>query len=300
MHRRSLLFALAVVGVITLIAGVAFAQAPPAAPFMTHQLKPNVYWIEGGGGNSTVIVGDKGVIVVDAKTTPPQGKELLDDIAKITPKPVNAVILTHSDGDHVNGLASFPAGITIIAQENNKKEQEEALSKGGRGAPPADHLPTRVVSKNKENVKIDGVKLELLHWAPAHTSGDLVVYLPAEKILATGDIIAGGVDPLIHREKKGSSEGWITTAKGIAALNADVFVTGHGNTLTKADIEKRVTDVEAKRAKIKDLVAQGKSLDEIRTAVGDPPPAQGRGGRGPNFPSFTQVVYEELTAKKGA
>ena len=300
MHRRSLLFALAVVGAITLIAGVAFAQAPPAAPFMTHQLKPNVYWIEGGGGNSTVIIGDKGVIVVDAKTTPPQGKELLDDIAKITPKPVNTVILTHSDGDHVNGLASFPAGITIIAQENNKKEQEEALSKGGRGAPPADHLPTRVVSKNKENVKIDGVKLELLHWAPAHTSGDLVVYLPDEKIVATGDIIAGGADPLIHREKNGSSEGWITTAKGIAALNADVFVTGHGNTLTKADIEKRVTDVEAKRAKIKDLVAQGKSLDEIRTAVGDPPPAQGRGGRGPNFPSFTQVVYEELTAKKGA
>ena len=49
-----------------------------------------------------------------------------------------------------------------------------------------------------------------------------------------------------------------------------------------------------------DLVAQGKSLDEIRVAVGDPPPAQGRGGgRGPGFASFTQVVYQELT-KKGA
>src|SRR5215472_2825528 len=123
---------------------------------MVHQLKPNVYWVEGGGGNRGVIVGDKSVIVVDAKTPPAGGKALLDDIAKITPKPVTAVILTHSDGDHVNGLASFPSGITIIAQENNKKEQEAALAAGGRGAPPAGHLPTQVISKNKESLKIDG------------------------------------------------------------------------------------------------------------------------------------------------
>jgi len=275
----------------------AVGQAPAPAPFMVHQLKPNVYWVEGGGGNSGVIVGDKGVIVVDAKTSAAGGKELLEDIAKITPKPVTTVILTHSDGDHVNGLASFPAGITIIAQENDKKEQEAALAAGGRGAPPADHLPTKVVSKNKENDKIDGVKVELLHWAPAHTSGDLVVYLPDEKIVFTGDIIATQLpDPLIHLEKNGSSEGWITTTKGIVALNADQFVPGHGDVQTKAAIQKRLADTEAKRAKIKELVAQGKSLDEIKTAVGDAPPAQGR-GRGPAFASFTEVVYRELTKK---
>lgn len=278
--RKVFLFAWTAMGAIGFAGGVANAQAPAPAPFMTHQLKPNVYWVEGGGGNSTVIIGDKGVIVVDAKTTPAGGKELLDDIAKITPKPVTTVILTHSDGDHVNGLASFPAGITIIAQENNKKEQQAALAAGGRGAPPADHLPTQVVSKNKENLKIDGVKLELLHWAPAHTSGDLVVYLPDQKIVATGDIIATQLpDPLIHREKNGSSEGWITTAKGIAALNADEYVPGHGDIQTKAAIQKRLADTEAKRAKIKDLVGQGKSLDEIKAAVGDPPPNQGRAVR---------------------
>jgi cyclase len=52
---------------------------------MTHQLKPNIYWIEGGGGNSTVIVGDKGVIVVDAKTTPDQGKEYWPILPKLLP-----------------------------------------------------------------------------------------------------------------------------------------------------------------------------------------------------------------------
>jgi len=140
----------------------------------------------------------------------------------------------------------------------------------------------------------------VLHWAPAHTSGDLVVYLPDEKIVFTGDIIATQLpDPLIHLEKNGSSEGWITTAKGIVALNADQFVPGHGDVLMKAAIQKRLSDAEAKRAKIKELVGQGKSLDEIKMAVGDQPPAAGRGGRGPAFASFTEVVYRELT-KKGA
>jgi cyclase len=294
---KSFSIGLAAVLGLSALATLASAQAPAPQPFTTHMLKPNVYWIEGGGGNSGVIVGDKGVIVIDAKTTPAGGKELLDDIAKITPKPVTTVILTHSDGDHVNGLASFPAGITIIAHENNKKEQEAALAAGGRGAPPAGHLPTQVVTKNKENLKIDGVKLEVFHWAPAHTSGDLVVYLPGDKIVFTGDIIATQMnDPLIHLEKNGSSEGWITTAKGIAGLNADQFVPGHGMLQSKADIQMRLMKTEEKRAKIKELVAQGKSLDEIRAAVGDPPPAPPT-GRGPNFASFTEVVYKELTKK---
>jgi cyclase len=280
----------------------ALAQTPAPAAFTTHQLAPNLYWVEGGGGNSGVIVGEKGVIVIDAKTQPAGGKMLLDEIAKITPKPVTTVIETHSDGDHVNGIAAFPAtGITVIAHENNKKEQETALSAGGRGAPPADHLPSRVVTKNHETLNIDGVTLEAYHWAPAHTSGDLIVYLPKEKVVFTGDIIATQFpDALIHLEKNGSSEGWITTVKGIAALDADQFVPGHGDVQTKAAIQKRLDDVSAKRAKIKELVVQGKSLDEIKAAV-DPPqaaPAAGRGGGGrggPGFASFTEVVYREST-----
>ena len=288
------------------VASIAFAQGRgpggPAAPFMTHMLAPNVYWIEGGGGNSGVIIGEKGVTVIDAKTTEAGGKELLEDIAKITPKPVTTVIFTHSDGDHVNGIAAFPSGIRIIAQANDKAEQEKALAAGGRGAPPAGHLPTEVVSKNKESEKIDGVKFEFFHWAPAHTSGDLIVYLPSQKIVFCGDIIAGGktADPLIHLEKNGSSEGWITTVKGIVALNSDTFVEGHGDVLTKADVQTRLTSATDKRAKIKELVAQGRSLEYIRMALGEPAPAAGGGGRGPNFPTFTAVVYQELTAKKPA
>jgi glyoxylase-like metal-dependent hydrolase (beta-lactamase superfamily II) len=87
-------------------------------PLVVHQLKPTVYWVDGSGGNSAVIVGANGVIVVDTKTSAAGATELLADIAKITPKPVTTVFLTISQGDLVNGLASFPNGLTIISLDN--------------------------------------------------------------------------------------------------------------------------------------------------------------------------------------
>lgn len=271
-------------------AGALLAQGPAAQNLTMHQIKPNVYWLEGGGGNTGVIVGDKGVIIVDAKTTPAAGKMIIEEVAKITPKPITTVILTHSDGDHVNGLASFPEGLTIIAQENNKREQEAALKAGGRGAPPAGHLPTQVTTKTKESMTLDGEKIELYHWVPAHTSGDLIVFLPAEKIVFTGDIVTSNrVDPIIHPEKGGNSEGWIKTMQGIAKLNADQFVPGHGDVQTKAQIEERLKTMSEKREKIVAMIKEGKSLQEIKAAVGDAPPS----GGGPAFPSLADTVYKE-------
>lgn len=273
------------------------AQAPGGQPqaLTVQQLTPDVYWASGGGGNSGIVIGTTGVIVIDAKTTPEAGKALLAEIAKITPKPVTDVILTHSDGDHVNGLAAFPAGVHVIAQEGCKNEMEAALAAGGRGAPPADHMPTKVITRSSEALTLDGVPFELHHWAPAHTSGDLVVLLPQQKIVFTGDIITTNrPDALIHLEKHGSSAGWITTVQGILTLDANRFVPGHGDLQTKADIESRLSSVSKKRERIAALVKEGKSLDEIRAAVGDPAPAAG--GRGGGFASFTEVVYRELTS----
>src|SRR5579872_3196306 len=123
MHSKEICSFLASSVGLCLFATLAIAQAPSTPPITTHQLKTNVFRADGGAGNSGVsgiIIGDKGVIIVDAKTYPADGKGLLDAVAKITPKPVSTVILTHSDGDHVNGLVSFPPGITIIAHEGNK------------------------------------------------------------------------------------------------------------------------------------------------------------------------------------
>ena len=288
------------------------AQQPAAPPPITmKQLKPDVWAALGGaGGNSTIIVGKTGVIVVDAKQTEAGAKDLLAEIGKITPKPVTTVILTHSDGDHVNGLVAYPAGVKVIAHENNKKELQAALAAGGRGAPPPDRLPSQVVTKNKEKLTIDGVKLELYHWAPAHTSGDLMVYLPAQKIVATGDIIVtnrADDNPNIHQEKNGSTAGWLTNVKGMIGLNADTYVPGHAaELLRKADLQRKLTATTARREKIAAMVKEGKSVAEIKAASPDAPapgaPARGAGapgaGRGGPPPvTYVDIAYAELTKK---
>src|SRR5262249_10011950 len=241
----------------------------------------------GAGGNSTIIIGKTGVIVVDAKQTEAGAKSLLAEIAKITPKPVTTAIITHSDGDHLNGLVAFPAGIKIIAHENNKKEQQAALSAGGRGAPPADRLPNQVTTKTKETMTIDGVKLELYHFAPAHTSGDLIVYQPATKIVSTGDIVVtnrADDNPNIHYEKNGSTEGWLKNVKGMIGLNADSYITGHGDIVTKADLQRKYDLTLARRNKIVAMVKAGKTLEEIKAALPDAP-APGAPARGAGAPA---------------
>jgi cyclase len=269
---------------------------PQAGPLKVHRLTPSIYWVEGGIGNCGFIIGEKGVIVIDATVSPASAKELLANIARITPKPVTTIILTHGDLDHIGGLAAFPTGLAIIAQENNRKNMEAAVA-AGRRMVSADHLPNRAVTVSREAVEIQGVELELLHWAPAHTAGDLVVYLPEQKIVFTGDIFCMDQPvAVIHREQRGSSEGWITAAKGVVALDADRFVVGHGDVQTKESLQKRTSKAEAERETIKELVAKGMSLQRIQASVGDPPPDQSKPEPGgPRFTAFSEVVCQELT-----
>jgi glyoxylase-like metal-dependent hydrolase (beta-lactamase superfamily II) len=276
-----------------LVSGVCNAQGTSLKAFKVHELTENVYWIEGGGGNSGVLVGDNGVIVIDAKTTSDDGKQLLGLIARITSKPVTTVILTHSDDDHVGGLVAFPKGTPIIAHVNNQAELEADPTNHGHGFLPAEEFPNLVMTRSRELLQIDGINLQLLHWAPAHTSGDLVVYLPDLKIVFTGDIIgSNAARPGIHHgNKNGSAEGWIVSAKGIAALDADRFVPGHGNVIDANAVQKKMNDAETERTNIAQMIKQGKSLDEIKVAIGDPPP-----GRNAAF-SYSDAVYEELTHK---
>jgi glyoxylase-like metal-dependent hydrolase (beta-lactamase superfamily II) len=288
------IFGLAMIATLYTIAA-AQQQQPP--PLKVANIKSNVYWTQGGaGGNTGIIVGTTGVIVVDTKQTVDSSKDVQAEIAKITPKPVDTAIVTHSDGDHVNGLAGFPAGLTIIAQENCKKEME--ASAGTRGAAPQDRLPTKTVAKD-ETMTIDGVRVRLLHWAPGHTSGDLVVYLPDQKIVFGGDLlVTNRPDTNIHAEKQGSAAGWMENVKEMIALDADTYVTGHGDLMTKDDVKKKLAFIQDRWDKIKAMVAQGKSLDDVKTAMGEstaPPVPNAQG----NMPAatLTEIMYKEIAKK---
>jgi len=286
----------ATLAVFVLLAMLGRAQQP-APPLKVTQIKDNVYWAQGGvGSNDGIIVGTTGVIVVDTKTTADSEKEVIAEIAKITPKTVNTAIITHSDGDHANGLAAFPAGLTIIAQENCKKELE--ASAGSRNPAPQDRLPTKTYNRTNK-LTIDGVHIRLYHWANAHTSGDTVVYLPDQKVVFGGDLlVTNRPDTNIHLEKQGSAAGWIENAKGMLGLDADTYLTGHGNMMTKAEVQKKLDLIQDKYNKVKFMVAQGKSLDEIKTSLGEPtaaPPPNANGAPPPA--TLTEIIYKEVSKK---
>ncbi len=293
---KKFIFGLAALAVFGSFATLAEAQQQPQ-PLKVTKIKDNVYWIQGGvGSNDSVILGPSGVILVDTKSTVDSEKDVIAEIAKITPKPVDTVIITHSDGDHVNGLAAFPAGLTIIAQENCKKEME--ASAGARNPAPQDRLPTKTYDKT-DKLKIDGVNVMLYHWAPGHTSGDTVVYLPDEKIVFGGDLlVTNRPDTGIHLEKNGSAAGWIENARGMLALDADTYLTGHGNMMTKDDVQKKLDLIQDKYDKIKAMAAQGKSLDEIKTSFGEPTGAAPPNANGtPAAATLTEVIYGEVSKK---
>jgi glyoxylase-like metal-dependent hydrolase (beta-lactamase superfamily II) len=156
-------------------------------PLKVTKIRDNVYLAKGGrGGNDAnvgFVVGKTGVIFVDSKNSAESEKDVLAEIAKITPQSVNAAMILHSD--HELGVTALPAGLTIIAQENTKKEMEASTA---RDAVPQAYFPTKTIA-NDETLTIDGVRVRLLHWAPAHTSGDLIAYFPAQKVVFAGDLI---------------------------------------------------------------------------------------------------------------
>ncbi|MGC9973328.1 MAG: MBL fold metallo-hydrolase [Bryobacteraceae bacterium] len=277
---------------IASLGGFSAAQPQPV-PLAAAQLKDGVYWVKGGSGaNTGFIIGRKAVIVIDAKMTEESAQAMLAEIRKLTPNPVKYVVLTHSDGDHVNGLSAFPKGVTVVAQANTRKDMEAAFQDPKFSAL-VPYLPSETLSSDRP-LNIDGARVSLLHFGPAHTSGDLVVFLPDQKIAFVGDLAFVGRDPLVHRQKGGNSFGLAETLKKILALDADTFISGHSDPLTKADIQALLASIQEKQAKVKALVQQGKSLDEVKAAFGI---AEAPGQPGRRWPSFVEVIYLDLTEK---
>jgi len=289
--------ALAAVFAVFFLDGAVFAaQQPSQPPVVTvQQVRGDTYMVKGGSGaNTGFCICDKGVITIDAKMTADSTKQIVEEVSKLTPKPILYIVLTHSDSDHVNGLNGFPAGLTIIAHENTKRDMQEAF-KDAELQPLQAYLPNKTFPKAL-NLQCGTAHIDLFHFGPAHTSGDVVVFFPHEKVAFVGDLVFIGRDLLIHRHKGGTSFGLVRNLKEILKLDADTFIPGHGDILGKKDVETLMESIEGKQAKIKAMVQEGKSLDEIKKAFGieERPAQQGR----MRWPSLVEVIYLDITEKK--
>jgi cyclase len=271
--------------------GLGFSQQPSA--ITAEKITDNIYIVKGGIANAGFIIGANEVTAIDAGMTADSAQKTIDEIKKVTPKPLTRMILTHSDGDHVNGLSGFPKGLEIISSSGAKKEMEEAFK-----APNAQALQPYLPGKtftDKMALDLGSERVELLHFGPAHTSGDAIVFFPARKLAFVGDLVFIGRDPLIHRVKGGTSSGLIKTLQALVKLDADRYVPGHGGIATKSDIEALVKGLQEKQEKVKTLVREGKTLGEVKQAFGMPDTPAKPGGM--SFPSVVEIMYLELSGK---
>lgn len=267
-----------------------YRQEP--APVTVHQVKGKIYEVKGGSGaNTGFFIGEKEVLVIDAKMNEESAKAMITEIKKLTPNPIKYVVLTHSDGDHVNGLVGFPEDTIVVAHHQTRKDMDQAFKDPRQRA----FLPQLTFS---EKLKLySGSKaIKLFYFGPAHTSGDIVVYFPEEKVVFLGDVLFLGREPLVHRHKNGNSFGLVKTLKSILKLDAETFVHGHGDIASRSDIEGVIKSLEDKQAKIKALIKEEKSLEEIKKVFGveDRPAQPGRR----RWLSLVETIYLELTEKK--
>ena len=136
---------LALVPAIVLAATVVYAQAPaaggqgqnrgaapPPAPMEIKQVKPGLYMVTGMGGNSTVRVGNQGIILVDTKNLGDQFyNDLVAKIKTVSDQPIKHVFVTHVHQDHSGNIGKFTAaGVEVIAHEGLKRNLETGGPKG--------------------------------------------------------------------------------------------------------------------------------------------------------------------------
>ncbi len=258
-----------------------YVQEP--APVTAHQISKSVYELRGGAGaNSAFIIGNSGVTLIDAKMTDQAAREMLEEVKKIKDKPVKRLILTHCDMDHVNGIPGFPENLEIIAHENSLKNMKKANEQG--------EFKVRLPDKTFTDQMIladDGIEIKLLYFGPAHTDGNIVIYIPDERIAITGDLFFKGMDPLIHKQKNGTSEGFVNVLQKIIELNADKYMSGHTEPVGKAEVIELRKSIMDKRNRVGEMVRAGKSLDEVKQAF-NIPAGQGR------WPSLVEIIYGEM------
>ncbi|MDP2154554.1 MAG: MBL fold metallo-hydrolase [Sulfuricella sp.] len=223
--------------------------------------------------NSTVIIGDKGVILVDSGATDVVGKHLAKAIAKITPKPVTHIINTHHHGDHVLGNVAFK-GAEIISSEQCKALVEKTGMEWvqimenlvGRKFPNTRPVPAMLTFKEESSSErsLQGVKI--LFWVPrgSHTPGDMMVYLPDDKVLIGGDIL---VNTIIPNMRDANIRNWIAALDKAREFDATTIVPGHGPLMSKSDVSRLHKLLAGFYAGVEAGYKKGLSDSEIRNTL---------------------------------
>ena len=221
-------------------------------------------WLQPDGGwgwsNAGLIVDGGQSLLVDTLFDMTLTREMLarmTDATGLTGADIDVVVNTHANGDHTHGNGCCEKA-EIIASEAGLKEMEEvsaanmvqfmaaAPSMGQAGkylldifgpfdfAGVEERLPTRTFS-GELGLKVGDKDIRLIEVGPAHTGGDVLVHVPGDKTLFTGDILFIDGTPLMWA---GPVRNWIAACDRMLAMDLDVIVPGHGPITDKAGVRK--------------------------------------------------------------
>jgi len=201
----------------------------------------------GLGTSNSGLVNRAGGLVVDTFWDLPHTRALIDTYARVARAPVRRVVNTHHNGDHCWGNQLFP-GAEIIGHRlcaasfgRERPEFMQALRNGDASEDPTvrtfarlladwdfagiEPTPPTTLFDDRLELELDGVRVRLLYVGPAHTAGDVIVHLPAERVVFTGDVLFRLCTPIGW---EGTFARWIAALDEIVALGPEVVVPGHG------------------------------------------------------------------------
>lgn len=263
------------------------ADGPLTGVLPTRELAPGVFAVLGDTGrgsegrpNAGFVVTQDGVLAIDALASPRQGEALLRTIRSITRQPVRWLVLTHHHPDHHFGAIVLKrAGAKVVAHPDNRvlvaesgpqamvAEWTRIVGTGAmRGFEFADR-PDRPVT-DSDTIRLGERSIVVTHPGVAHTAGDLMVWLPGERVLFAGDLLVeDGVTMVVD----GNSSGLLRALDAIDSLRPLVVVPGHGRIpATATELVARTRDYLIElRADMRSAVERGIPLQ--RATAGLPP-----------------------------
>ncbi len=207
----------------------------PTPPAELVEVADGVHaYIQRPGGwclsNAGVVLGPDGAVVVDTLATEPRARELRATVERLATGPGRTVVNTHHHGDHTFGNQVFGPAATVVAHERARQEMAETgLALTGLW-PDVDwgeielRLPT-ITFPDRLTLHVGERAAEVLHVGPAHTTNDVVVWLPDDRVLFAGDVVLSGCTPF---NLMGSIAGALLAVERLRALGATTVVCGHG------------------------------------------------------------------------
>ena len=236
----------------------------------TTDLGHGVYLLDWQGGDSLILVGDDGVLLVDTSVAA-MGDKIRAAIAKVSDKPIKLIINTHAHADHFGANEALATGgATIVAHDSLRERMAKGFTAFNQAIPPSRPaaLPT-VTFSDAMTLHFDGETIQLFHPPAAHTDSDTLVHFKRANVIhASGTIGGDGGYPFFDIPSGGSLAGMIVAEDKMLSLadGETRIVADEGDPASTATLKASRDMLVTLRARVQKLIDEGKSADEAVAA----------------------------------